>query len=278
MIVAFQGEHGAYSEQAVRQYFGADVQVLPCTSFRAMFAAALSGEATHLMLPVENSLAGTVIPAYDELVDHDLRVQGEVILRVRHCLMAAAGVALADITHVQSHPQALAQCVTTLRRMGIEAVTHYDTAGGARDLSQKPQLGMAALASELSAETYSLNILARDLQDMPFNYTRFFVLSTQSMARKDPSKTSIIFTTRHEPGALYNILGEFARRGINLMKIESRPRRTQPWHYRFYVDFGGHEDERHVQEALMGVLKYSSSLKVLGSYPAAPIPVATKTG
>jgi prephenate dehydratase len=271
-IVAFQGEPGAYSAQAARQFFGEKVATLPCRTFGDLFEAVHHGRASHAVLPVENSLAGTVVPAYDQLLDHDLRVQGEVIVKVEHCLLAPAGTPLAAIKRAISHPQALAQCEQTLRRLGIEPVTHYDTAGAARDLAADPQPGTAAIASQLAAETYGLEILARGIEDLPFNYTRFFILGLTPPDRRDPSKTSIIFTTRHVPGALYTVLRELAERQINLTKIESRPRRNRPWHYLFYVDFEGHEEEPAVQEALLGILKLASFLKVLGSYPAAPLP------
>lgn len=269
VVVAFQGEPGAYSEQAVRRHFGVEVAALPCRGFREIFQAIQDGRANQGMLPVENSLAGTVIPAYDLLIDHDLRVQAEVVLRVEHCLMAPAGVSLGDVKRVKSHHQALAQCEQTLRRMGIEPVEHYDTAGAARDLAADPEPGTAAIASELAAQTYKLEILARNVEDLDFNYTRFFVLGRSEPPRRDPSKTSIVFTTRHVPGALHAVMGELADRNLNLTKIESRPRRNRPWHYLFYVDFEGHEDDEPVQEALLGILKQSSFLKVLGSYPAA---------
>ncbi|MFQ5401701.1 MAG: prephenate dehydratase [Anaerolineae bacterium] len=269
--VAFQGEPGAYSEQAVRQHFGPDVVTLPCRSFLGIFDAVQHGQATHGMLPVENSLAGTVIPAYDLLIDHDLRVQGEAILRVEHCLMAPEGTTLEDVKRVKSHYQALAQCEQTLRRMGVEPIDYYDTAGAARDLAAAPEPGTAVIASELAAQTYGLKILVRNLEDLQFNYTRFFILGRTDPERRDPCKTSIIFTTRHVPGALHSVLSELAQRSINLTKIESRPRRNRPWHYLFYVDFEGHEDDPAVKEALMSILKKSSFLKVLGSYPSAPI-------
>lgn len=268
-IIAFQGEPGAYSEQAIRQHFGDTVQTLPCRSFAEIFDAIRDGRATHGMLPVENSLAGTVIPAYDQLVDHDLHVQAEVIVRVEHCLVAPRGTELADIQRAQSHYQALGQCEQTLKRLGIEPVTYYDTAGAARDLAAHPEPGTAAIASALAAQTYGLDILIHNLEDLDFNFTRFFVLGHEMPPRQDPSKTSIIFTTRHEPGALYQVLSELAARQINLTKIESRPRRNRPWHYLFYVDFEGHEDDPAVREALLGILKQASFLKVLGSYPAA---------
>lgn len=267
--IAFQGEPGAYSEQAVRQHFGDDAQVLPCRSFTAVFEAIHQGEATHGMLPVENSLAGTVIPAYDLLVDHDLHVQAEVIVRVAHCLMAAPGTRLAEVKRVKSHHQALAQCEKTLRRLGLEPVVHYDTAGAARDLARNPEPETAVIASALAAETYGLEILSRNVEDLDFNFTRFFVLGLDEPPRQDPSKTSIILTTRHAPGALYQVLGELAQRDISMTKIESRPRRNRPWHYLFYIDFEGHEDDPPVREALLDILKSASFLKVLGSYPAA---------
>ncbi len=269
MIIAFQGEHGAYSEQAVRQHFGPEPTTLPCLGFLEIFIALQDGRATHGMLPVENSLAGTVIPAYDLLVDHDLHVQAEVVVRVEHCLMATPGTSLSDIKQVKSHYQALGQCEQTLRRMDIEPIIHYDTAGAAKDLAADPEPHTAVIASALAAETYGLDILINNLEDLDFNYTRFFVLGTTAPQRQDPSKTSIIFTTRHKPGALYEVLSELASRNINLTKIESRPRRNRPWHYLFYLDFSGHEDEPLVREAMLGILKCSSFLKVLGSYPAA---------
>lgn len=270
-IVAFQGEHGAYSEQAVRQHFGPDVQTLPCRTFLEISDALQGGRAQFGMLPVENSLAGLVVPAYDMLIDYDLHVQAEAILRVEHCLMAPPGTELPDVRQVRSHPQALMQCETALRRLGLDVVEYYDTAGAARDLAAAPQPGVAAIASALAAETYGLDILVRHLEDHDFNYTRFFVLGLDYPPRREPSKTSIILTTRHVPGALYASLGELAKRDINMTKIESRPRRNKPWQYLFYVDFEGHEEDEAVQQALLGILKHASFLKVLGSYPAAQI-------
>lgn len=267
--IAFQGEHGAYSEQAVRQHFGPGASTLPCRTFLGITDALQSGHAQFGMLPVENSLAGTVVPAYDLLIDYDLHIQAEVILRVEHCLVAPPGTPLSAVRQVRSHPQALMQCETTLRRMGLEPLEYYDTAGAARDLAADPRPATAAIASALAAETYGLDILVRNLEDQDFNFTRFFVLGLEYPARQEPSKTSIILTTRHVPGALYAALGELAGRGINMTKIESRPRRNRPWHYLFYVDFEGHEEDEPVREALLGILRHASFLKVLGSYPAA---------
>lgn len=268
-IVAFQGELGAYSQHAIYQHFGPNTETVPCRSFIDVFLAMQDGKATLGMLPVENSLAGTVIQAYDLLNDHDRYIRSEVIFKVEHCLMAPKGTKLKDVQYVRSHYQALGQCEHTLRRMGLEAVTHYDTAGAARDLADNPVPNTAAIASALAAEIYDLEILVHNLEDLDFNYTRFFVLDFEAPARQDPSKTSIILTTRHTPGALYDVMAVLADAQINLTKIESRPRRNRPWHYLFYVDFEGHVDDQNVQQALLGILNRASSLKVLGSYPAA---------
>ncbi len=272
-IVAFQGEQGAYSDQACRQFFGKDVTTLPLSSFQALFEAVHNGEASHIMLPVENSVAGTVTTAIDLLIDYDLVVQGEEIVKVEHCLMVPDGVQLKDVRRVISHWQALAQCAKSFQRMGIEMVTHYDTAGSARDLAISQEPHTAALASELSAELYNLNIIARDLQDNANNFTRFFVLGNQEVPQTEKSKTSIIFSTRDDtkPGALYGILGSLADNQVNMTKLESRPRRNVPWLYRFFIDFEGHEDDENVQRALSGILRQTSYLKVLGSYPAIEI-------
>jgi prephenate dehydratase len=270
--VAFQGIHGAYSEQAARQHFGDEVEVLPCPSFSDLFQAVMAQEATAAMLPVENALAGTVAQSYELLMEHDLRVRAEVILRVRHNLMVLPGTQMEDLKQVKSHPQALAQCERYLVRRGLEAVPHFDTAGSARDLAENPEPDTGVIASALAADLYGLEILDPGIEDLPFNYTRFFVLSLDDPPRSQRSKTSLIFTTRHQPGALYDSLGEFAKREINLLKIESRPRRNRPWQYLFYLDFEGHWQDTACEAALMGLLRRSSFVKLLGSYPAATTP------
>lgn len=268
-LVAFQGELGAYSHQAIGHYFGEETAVEPCRSFLEVLEKVRNGRVSHGFLPVENSLAGSVIPAYDLLFDYDCHIEAEVMIRVVHCLLAPPGVSLSDIKRAKSHPQALAQCAKNLLRLNIEPVEHYDTAGAARDLAQSPEPHTAAIASALAGQIYGLNPLITNLEDFDFNFTRFFVLTPSIGPRRDPSKTSIIFTTRHEPGALQAVLSELAQHGLNMTKIESRPRHNQPWQYLFYVDFEGHQDDAPVQAALLGILKKSSFLKVLGSYPMA---------
>lgn len=274
MKVAFQGIPGAYSEEAIRQFCGPepDVDILPCQTLAQIFNGVERGEANLGMLPIENAIAGSVTQSYELLMDRDLRVQAEVILHVRHMLMAAPGMRMSDMQRARSHPQALAQCRQYLLRHGLEPVPAFDTAGSARDLAENPEPGTAVIASALAAELYCLEILDRDIADLPFNYTRFFLLGTEDPPRAQRSKTSLIFAVRHCPGALHGCLGEFASRNINLTKIESRPRRNQPWQYLFYLDFEGHWQDPPCEAALLGLLRRASFVKMLGSYPAATTP------
>jgi len=277
MRVAFQGIPGAYSEEAIHQFFGPDVDVLPCQTFAQIFEAVERQEADRGMLPVENAIAGSIPQAYELLLEHDLRVQAEVILKIRHMLMAPPGTKMSDLKRARSHPQALEQCRQYLLRHGLEPVPAFDTAGSARDLAANPEPGTAAIASELAAQLYGLEILDRDIADLPFNYTRFFVIGTEDPPRAQRNKTSLIFAVRHTPGALYQCLQEFAVRHINLTKIESRPRRNQPWQYLFYLDFEGHWQDPPCEAALLGLLRKASFVKMLGSYPAATTPIHTDT-
>jgi len=270
-IVAFQGENGAYSQEAAYQFFGAEVDTLPCRTFEDIFLAVEEGRADYGILPIENSAAGSINKAYDLLLERDLKIWGEVFLRVRHCLLANPGTKLEDVRWVRSHPQALAQCERFLARHGMEPVPAYDTAGSAKDLAAAPEPGTAVIANALAARLYGLEVLASGIEDLPFNYTRFFVLGHEDPPRAERNKTSVVFATRHVPGALYACLGEFAKRGLNLTKLESRPRRNKPWHYIFYLDFEGHWQDPPCAEALLGLLHKATFLKLLGSYPAATL-------
>ena len=270
--VSFQGVPGAYSEEAIRQYFGQEVEPVPCRTFTDLFVTVEEASADYGMLPIENAVAGSVVQSYELLMEHDLRVRAEVILRVRHNLMALPGTQMTDLKRVKSHPQALAQCERYLARHGLEPIPHFDTAGSARDLTEDGEPETGVIASALAAELYGLDVLDEGVEDLPFNYTRFFVLGLDDPPRAQRSKTSLIFTTRHHPGALYDSLGEFAKRGMNLTKIESRPRRNRPWQYLFYLDFEGHWQDPASEAALMSLLRRSSFVKLLGSYPAATTP------
>lgn len=267
--IAFQGIHGAYSEQALRQYFGdADIEPYPCPGLSELFEAIQTNRVDYAILPVENALAGAVNMAYELLMDSDLRIQAEVILHVHHCLLAPRGTSLKDIRRVRSHPQALAQCERYLKRMNIIPIPNYDTAGSAQELSLQPEPNTGAIASELAAKLYDLDVLAQEIEDVPFNFTRFFVLGNDDPPRGEYNKTSIVFATRNRPAALHECLGEFAERGLNLTKIESRPRRNRPWEPVFYLDFEGHWQDAECQAALARLLQRASFVKMLGSYPA----------
>ncbi len=267
-IVAFQGEHGAYSEEATRLHFGPDVQTLPCRSFEEIFDAVAAGRADFAAAPVENSTAGSINKAFDLLLDHDLKVHGEILLRIHHNLMAAPGEG--EITQVRSHPQALAQCESFLNRHGYTAVPWYDTAGSAKDLAANPAAGVAVIASRLAAETYGLEIVAEHIEDLAHNFTRFFVVGRGDPPRCDPAKTSLVFAVPNSPGTLLAALSEFAEREINLTKLESRPRRGRPWEYVFYLDFDGHWQEPRCRDALISLLNRAAFVKLLGSFPPAP--------
>ena len=271
--VAFQGISGAYSEEAIRQYFGADAEAVSCRSFQRVLSTVEEGDADYAMLPVENAVAGSVNQAYELLTEHDLRIHAEVILRVQHMLMAPAGTQVSDLKIVRSHPQALAQCQRYLNRHGLEPDPAFDTAGSARDLMADPEPGVGVIASALAAELYGLEILDKGIEDFHFNYTRFFVLSMDDPPRAQRNKTSLVFTTPHRSGALYECMGEFAKRRINLTKLESRPRLNRPWQYVFYLDFEGHSQDPECEAALMGLLRRSSFVKLLGSYRAAITPI-----
>lgn len=266
--VAYQGIPGANSEIAVRQHFGDDVKTYPCQDFIQLFAALQAKDVDYSLLPVENALAGSVSGAYELLLDHDARIQAEVILHVRHALLANQETTLDNVAIVRSHAQALLQCQRFLQRHNMESMAWYDTAGAAKDLAESPQPGVAVIAPKLAGELYGLNVLAVDIEDERFNYTRFLLMGHGDPEPTDYNKTSIVFATRHRPAALYECLGEFAKRDLNLTKLESRPRRNRPWEPLFYLDFEGHWQEPRCQELLTQLLQLTSFVKMLGSYPA----------
>ncbi|HXF60437.1 MAG TPA: prephenate dehydratase [Caldilineaceae bacterium] len=267
-VVAFQGEHGAYSEEAIVHHFGEGVTTLPCHAFEHIFEAVEGGQADFGLLPVENSSAGSINKSFDLLLEHDLKVHGEVLLRVRHCLLTLPGNA-SKIREVRSHFQALAQCEGFLNRHNYIAVPWYDTAGSAKDLAANPVEGVGVIASKLAAKYYGLEIVQEGIEDLRYNYTRFFVLGKGDAQVEGPAKTSLVFAVPNTAGSLYHALGEFANRNINLTKLESRPRRNRPWQYVFYLDFDGHWQDPAASEALLRLLSRAVFVKLLGSYPAA---------
>lgn len=267
--VAFQGERGAYGEMAALQYFPGATPV-PLKSFADVFEAAEKKRVAYAVIPVENSIEGSVGEVYDLLLLTNLKAVGEVYQRVHHCLIANTNTKISQIKSVYSHPQALGQCRGYLRRKKIEPLPAYDTAGAVKMIKERKLLDSAAIASRRAAELYDMKILAQDIEDRKNNYTRFLVLAPKTGNKSGSDyKTSIIFSIRHVPGALFGILGEFALRGINLTKIESRPTKETPWEYNFYVDFEGHYGDSSVKKAFAQIRPKMSHLKVLGSYKKA---------
>jgi len=263
--VAFQGERGAYSEDAIRLKFG-EVDVLPCPTISDVFKAVESGRAEYGVVPIENSLEGSVNETYDQLLETELRIRGEIKLRIRHCLIGNPGAELSGIRFVYSHPQALAQCRGSIERLGLKALAYYDTAGSVKMIKERGLMDSAAIASKRAAEIYGMKVLVEGMEDSETNYTRFLILHREDAPRSGRDKTSLIFSVRHVPGALYEALEVFAKRGINLTKIESRPVKKTPWEYNFYVDIEGHREDEEIREAIGELALKALFVKVLGSY------------
>jgi len=265
--VAFQGELGAYSEAAARAYFGPQIEAVPCESFDLVFAAVQNQSCEYGMLPIENSLAGSIHRNYDLLMQHQLNIVGEYFLRVQHCLIGLPGAQLSAIRKVISHPQGLAQCERYIRSLGeVASEVGYDTAGSVKIVRQRDDPSLAAIASRRAAEVYEMSILAEGIEDDPANFTRFLAIDRKPVFPGQDAKTSIVFTLKNQPGALFKALSVFALRDIDLTKIESRPLVGKPWEYLFYIDFAGSTTERPVARALEHLGEYAMTLRVLGSY------------
>jgi len=271
--VAFQGERGAFGDEAARIYFSQmrgekrQVTPVPCRSFADVFRVVANGEVTFGLVPVENSQAGSINDTYDLLRQHDLFVIGEISHEVNQCLLCLKGQQLADIQRVLSHPQALAQSDIFLRELNVEVVATYDTAGSARMVRDEQLPGVAAIAAAGAAQIYDLEILARDIQTIKGNYTRFIVLGREPEPRPaGAAKTMLVMATAHQPGSLYTCLGSLAVNQINLLKLESRPSRQRAWEYVFYLDFEGHRDDPPVRKALAELAEHTTFCKVLGSF------------
>ena len=269
MLVAFQGEIGAYSEEAAFHFFGPSIHVKPCETLDDVFKTVEQDEAQYGIVPVENSIEGSISRTYDLLLESSLRVCGETELRVSHCLIASPGAKLDSIKRVYSHPQALGQCRSFLKHLDCELIPTYDTAGSVKMIKEKGITDGAAIDGTRAAEIYGMKIIAQEIEDNPNNSTRFFILSQHDSAPSGNDKTSIVFSVRHKPGALYDFLKELASSKINLTKIESRPTRERPWEYNFYLDFEGHREDKICREALERLEENSLFVKVLGSYPRA---------
>lgn len=265
--VAYQGARGAYSEEALIQHFGSSAEPVPKPYLRDVFDAVEEDEADAGLIPVENSLEGSIVRSYDLLYERELKARGEVVLRVRHCLIANPGVPIGDVEKVYSHPHALGQCRAYLEDHGLKAVAAYDTAGSVRMLKELGCMDSAAIASSRAAEIYGMSLLARGIETHAENYTRFLVIAKEDHPPITSAKTSIAFTLVNKPGTLCGALEAFADKEIDLTKIESRPLVGKPWEYVFFVDVLGHREDTGMINALSRLVESSSSVKILGSYP-----------
>jgi prephenate dehydratase len=267
-----QGELGAFSQEAVRQLLGSRADVAPFATFEAVFRALRSGNIENAVIPMENTLAGSVHENYDHLLRFDVRIAAETNVRIVHNLIAPPGVRFKDIRKVYSHPVALNQCLKFFEQhRSLERIPFYDTAGSVKMVMEQRPPDAAAIASSVAATIYGGTVLKRSIEDDRRNFTRFFLLyPAKRLPRPRPGKdwkTSLVFTTRNIPGALFRVLAAFALRDLNLTKIESRPLHGKPWEYLFYVDVLGRESEPRVQNALRHLAEIADFLRVLGSYP-----------
>jgi prephenate dehydratase len=270
ILVAFQGERGSFSEEAAYKLLGRGIGVLPCETFTTIFESVTHSRAKYCLVPIENTLAGSVYENLDLLLANELHIVGEVSLRIVHNLIAMPGVARKDVRQVYSHPVALAQCGRFFaKNPRVERIPFYDTAGAVKMLAERRPPGAAAIASRIAAEVYHARILATHLEDLRENYTRFLLLSKIARLGRSANKVSIVFSTRNLPGALYKCLSVFALRDIDLTKMESRPLRGRPWEYFFYVDFVGNIKEERCQKALAHLAEVANFLRVLGCYESA---------
>lgn len=264
---AYQGIDGAFSQEAIFRYFDEKVTTCGCETFDEVIEKVELGVAKFGFMPAENSVAGTIVQTFDLLLDSNLTIIGEFYLPIHHNLMILSENKNKKIDVVYSHPQGLAQCAYFLKRFGYKSEAAWDTAGSAKKIRDENLLNAAAIASRQAAEAYHLEVIASNIEDVTHNTTRFFILGKKPAKPANKNKTSILFSSKHESGALMNCLREFAERKLNLTKIESRPDRRHPWHYIFYLDFDGHIEDPVVEQALLNLLKQATMVKILGSYP-----------
>jgi prephenate dehydratase len=270
--IAFQGEPGANSHLACRMV-RPDMAVLPCTTFDDAFAAVATGDAGLAMIPIENSVAGRVADIHHLLPESDLFIVAEHFQRVNHQLLAPKGASLGDLREVHSHVHALSQCRNFIRKHGLRPEVRVDTAGAAREVAERNDLSVAAIASDLAAEIYGLDVLASDIEDASHNTTRFILMAREPEdpgAKSGPVMTSLIFQVRNVPAALYKAMGGFATNGVNIVKLESYQLGGSFNATVFYADIEGHPSERSVELALEELDFYSTSVRIMGTYPAAP--------
>jgi prephenate dehydratase len=275
MRIAYQGEPGAFSEAAARQVH-AEAHLQPCKSFEDVFAAVNDGHADYGVLPIENSIGGSIHRNFDLLVEHHLPIVGEVEMPVVHHLLALPGRSMEQVRRIYSHPQALAQCDRFLRTLsGVEIIATYDTAGSAKMIAEQQLNDAAAIASARAAEVFGLVPLKSSVQDYESNTTRFLIVGRLPISAAPPDKTSIVFSLSNEPGALFKALSAFALRGIDLTKLESRPIPGRKWEYLFYADLSAARDDLPCARALAHLAEFAQMLRILGSYPSCKPAAAT---
>jgi prephenate dehydratase len=266
--IAYQGEPGAFSEAAARQV-NAEAQMVPCKSFEDVFAAVAGGPANYGVLPIENSIGGSIHRNFDLMLEHEIPIVGELEVAVVHHLLALPGVALGQVKRVYSHPQALAQCDRFLRTLtGVEIIATYDTAGSAKMIADQKLMDAAAIASARAGEVFGLSPLKSSIQDYERNTTRFIIIGRRPLSDAKPDKTTIVFTLGNEAGALFKALSVFALRGIDLTKLESRPIPGRKWEYLFYADLSASREDLPCARALAPQAEFAPSLRILGSYPS----------
>jgi len=275
-LIAFQGARGAFSEEAARKLVGQKAAVLPCERFEDVFRSLKDGRAAGAVVPIENTLAGSVHENYDHLQHFELPIVAETSVRIVHNLIARNGVPFSKIRKVYSHPVALNQCLDFFaKHPQMERTPFYDTAGSVKMIVEEGLTDAAAIASSVAAEIYGARILRRSIESDRQNFTRFFLLRRPEFARRHAVKggaraawkTSLVFSTKNIPGALFRALSAFALRDLSLTKIESRPLRGKPWEYLFYLDFLGHVDAPNSKNALNHLRELADYLRVLGCYP-----------
>jgi prephenate dehydratase len=267
--VGYQGEPGAYSEQAVGKLFPR-AEAVPIRTLRMVFEAVERGEVDHGVVPLENSLAGSINEAYDLLSAGHAFIVGEVVVAVDHALLALPGTKVEDLKRVCSHPQALAQCEEYLAMLDVDLIPVYDTAGAAKRIAEEGRTGEGAVASEKAAEIYGLDVLARHIQTSSQNRTRFAAIGPKLEPLRGADKTSLLLELRHEPGSLYRCLRPFAERDLNLTKLESRPIGDRPWEYWFYLDVQAGVSDPALAEALGELQREAGRVLVVGSYARWP--------
>jgi len=267
--ITFQGEHGAYSEASARRFFKNNIETVACRTFYDVLQETESGNSDYAILPVENSIEGSVGQSFDAILSSNLYAVGEIYLEIHHCLISNGKID--EIDTVYSHPQALGQCSDFIQKKSLKTVPTYDTAGSVKIIKDLNEKNVAAIASKNAAEIYNMPIIKEETENNPNNITRFLIFSKQQTKPTANDKTSIIFSINHEPRSLYEIIKEFSNNDINLTKIESRPKKGTTWEYNFYLDFVGHVSDTKISSMLEGLKEKTKFLRIIGSYSLAEL-------